>query len=181
MHMARDVDHHPDRQRAREQQIEDRPVDGEVDSRDVDRDPVVELELLLRLELVVLPGAPEEQQQRDRDREVDPHPDQDLLLGGEAGHQACFSFGSSTLNSSRLPMWTVKRISAKTPAARPASRSERPTSSTASATVQTRASVVAPIQPIAARRSPLASAFADARSAPSSTARWAIQTPASTT
>ena len=75
-----DEDHRADRQHAREDQIEDGLVDREVDPGDVDVDPGIELELVLRLEGVVLALVAEDEQQRDRDRQVDPDADPDLRL-----------------------------------------------------------------------------------------------------
>src|SRR5215210_616141 len=184
LHAAGDVDHHPDRQCARQHEVEDRPVDREVDATDVDGNPVVELELVLGLELVVLAVAAEDHQQGDRDREVDPAREQDLLLGRPIrhGYDPAASWGSISRISRRAPKWTVNRIAARTAAARPASLlSITPTSSTARAMIHTRTSMVAPIHPIAARRSPAASARADERSAVISIACWRPQTAAITT
>ena len=75
-----DEDHRGDGQHAGEHQIEDGLVDREVDPADVDVDPGIELELVLRLEGVVLALVAEDDQQGDRDREVDPDADPDLRL-----------------------------------------------------------------------------------------------------
>jgi hypothetical protein len=80
LHTPRDVDHHPNRQGAGQHQVEDELVDRKVDRPDLDRDPVVQLELVLGLELLVLALAAREDEQQDRDPEVEPHTEQDLLL-----------------------------------------------------------------------------------------------------
>ena len=55
----------------REEEVEDGLVDREVDARDVDRDPRVEEELVLRLELVVLAIAPHDEHEHAENHEVE--------------------------------------------------------------------------------------------------------------
>jgi len=57
LHLAGDPDHHGDGQHRSEEQVEDRPVDREVDAPELDVDPGIELELVLRLEGFVLAAA----------------------------------------------------------------------------------------------------------------------------
>jgi hypothetical protein len=47
LHAPRDVNHRGDREPRREEQVEHRLGDAEVEAPDVDRDPLVELELSL--------------------------------------------------------------------------------------------------------------------------------------
>ena len=70
LHAPRDPDHDRDRQAACQRQVEDRPVDAQVDAADLDRDPRLELELVLGLELLVLAGVAEEHPEQDRHPEV---------------------------------------------------------------------------------------------------------------
>ena len=130
----------------------------------MDRDPVVELELVLGPELLVLAVVAEDQ----RSDEIGgmSHAAMKTRLADEAlepveqavRHQVC-SWGSISREATREPRWTVKRSGASSAAARPASLPvARPTIRTASATIQALARPVAPSQPIAAFRSGLASA-----------------------
>jgi hypothetical protein len=81
LHPVGDEGHRPDRQPARQDQIEDRLVDAEIDPGDLNLDPWVELELVLGLKLVVLALAAEDQQHDDEDPEVDPEGEKRLRLG----------------------------------------------------------------------------------------------------
>ena len=84
LHPVRDVRHRADRRDGREDEVEDRLVDREVDARDVDRDPRVEEELVLRLELVVLAIDPDDEHQHAQDQEVEAEADEDLRLEAHA-------------------------------------------------------------------------------------------------
>src|SRR5205814_8160803 len=122
-----------------EDMIEDRPVDAQVDAGDVDRDPGLELELVLRLELVVLAGAAEDDQQQDHDEQVDPADQEQFALGAHRPSSCVRRWMKP-----RLPRETVTRTSDRSAADRPASRLPRsPTRRIARVTSHRRASVAA--------------------------------------
>src|SRR3954451_8420270 len=144
----------------------------------MDRDPVVQLELVLRLELVVLAVVPEEQQEHDRRDQPGGDEDTHLAQEGQSlkpvdepgSHDQPLSRDSISRRRTREPRCTVKRITASTAAESPASLpAVRPTISTPRATIQARARPVAPSQPIAALRSRRATAPSIARFEISST------------
>ena len=85
LHAPGDVEHDADGQGRSEDQVEHGLVDREVDAADVDRDPGIELELVLGLEGLVLAVAAEDDSDEDRDQEEADESEGDLGLGGEAG------------------------------------------------------------------------------------------------
>ena len=101
LHAVRDVHPRRDRERRSHEQVEHRLVDAHVERADLERDPVVELELVLGLELLVLAVVAEQHVEQDADQQVEPDADEDLaaaaqsttagLRGGRGGHRAASS------------------------------------------------------------------------------------------
>ena len=94
--------HRGDRERRAHEQVEHRLVDAHVERPDLERDPVVELELVLGLELLVLALVAEQQRRSGSRSQVQiPMPMKILaaaaqsttawLLGGRGGHRAASS------------------------------------------------------------------------------------------
>ena len=84
LHALGDPDHRARGDRAREEDVEDRLVDRQVDAADLQVDPGIELELVLWLEVVVLAVAAEDPVERDGAAEPDEDAEQDL---GAAAHR----------------------------------------------------------------------------------------------
>src|SRR5215218_854787 len=149
-HAAGDVDHRQRRGDRRQEEVHHSLGDRHVDAEDVQVDPRVEAELLLRLEGVVTTLAAEEDAEHDRYREPDAEADQDLVA---RPHERCASSIGLTISS--VEKKTVNRTAANSAAASPASRSMRPTAKTESPISHSRATIVPASTPIAARRSPV--------------------------
>src|SRR5215218_4807993 len=169
LHATGDVDHRADRERRGDQQVQHR-------AREVERaevDPGVELELVLRLELLVVEPRPAVDADREHDQEqVDAADDQgDALAGAHSG------FLSSGRRISVVARWTVYAARQTSAAVKPSSRSAaRPTARMPAPISQTRPIMLPTLTPIARRTSPRPAE----RSSTASSTRDRIQTAAPT-
>src|SRR5918912_4575080 len=113
-----------------EEQVEHGLVDREVEAAEVNRDPRVELELVLRLVLRVAPGRGDEEEERDGERDPRADRERDLLPGlepreplpdrAEEPHRAPPAGGSNGRMAIVIVSWSVKTRRNRTAAASPA-------------------------------------------------------------
>src|SRR3954467_8118699 len=181
LHALGDVDHRDARERRGQEQVEDGLVDAQVEPAELDRDPRVELELVLRLVLVVLAGAARGDAQDDRDQEQGPECERDLLAGAEVlepGHGRVGPLVSYGRIASVIVNWSVKTARNSTAALRPAVLLPSPTAMMIPATSQPRPIMLPARMPTFARGS---SAWFDFRIAYSPMRRWIAHAPAPVT
>src|SRR4051794_6085 len=194
-HLARDVDHRSARRRRGQEQVEHRLVDAQVELADLDLDPWVELELVLRLVFGVAAGRAEDQVEDDDDPDPGREAEHDLLPGLEVlqplGHRGApglpprlpgvtFVAGcAGAISNGRMAIvivnWSVKTAMKRTAAARPASWSPMPTATMIPATIQPRRIMLPARSPTRVRTS---SAFLARRTASSLRPRWIAHAPA---
>src|SRR3954468_13736991 len=183
LHLAGDVDHRDRRRRGREEEVGDGLVGEGVEPADLEVHPRVELELVLRLVLVVPPCRAERGVERDRHRKPGSQAERDLLAGREVLQPRLhgLAFGGGVSNG-RIAMvmvsCSVKTRRKRTAAARPASESLMPTATMMPATTQPRTIMLPARRPTRVRTSSAAVAL---RTASSLIRRWTAQAPAPVT
>src|SRR5205823_643394 len=164
-----------------QEQVEHRLVDAHVERAELDLHPVVEPELVLRLVLVVAPGAAEAGAQDDRERKDHHAAEGDLLARaqvlepGHSGFRSCFGGCVNGRSAIVIEKWRVKTARNSTAAPSPALLFESPTAMMIPATSQPRPTMLPASRPTLVRGSSDAAAR---RTASSLTSRWAIHAPA---
>ena len=143
LHPARDVEHAERREHRRDREVEHRAGDREVDAGEVDADPVLELELLLRLERLVAAGRAGERADDPREHEhaTDRSEDLDACAHGVWTSPGPLDPGSNGRRIIFVVNQAVNRTTDSTAA-------DRPTSSSVRSPTDTRISAMSHPRPI---------------------------------